>query len=182
MRIIGGDFKGKTITTLSSFKDRPTTDFGREALFNILNNYFYFEDINVLDLFSGTGAISFEFISRGTRNITAVDKNKRYVDFIERQAKQIFKEEILNTIKADVFEFLKNHPLEYDVIFADPPYQMEEIKKLPELIFKNKYIKKDTLFILEHSKYYNFKDAEHFQKEKKYGHVHFSFFQIEELK
>ncbi len=177
MRIIGGDFKGKTIKTLSSFKDRPTTDFARESLFNILNNYYYFDNVKVLDLFCGTGAISFEFMSRGTRQITAVDKNKKYTDFIEKQALNIFKENILLTINADAFDFIKNNILDYDIIFADPPYQMEEIEKIPNYIFENKYIKEDTMLILEHSKYFNFKNHNFFQKEKKYGHVHFSFFE-----
>lgn len=178
MRIIGGDFKGKNIKILSSFKDRPTTDFAREALFNILNNYYYFEDLTVLDLFAGTGAISFEFASRGTKNITTVDNNKKYIDFIGRQATEIFGDDIINTITADVFEFLKNHHLGYDLIFADPPYKMDGIEKIPELVFENKYIQNDCLFILEHSKYYNFKENKFFKKEKKYGHVHFSFFEI----
>lgn len=177
MRIIGGDYRGKTIKTHNSFNERPTTDYARESLFNILNNSYYFDDIKVLDLFAGTGAISYEFMSRGTREIMAVDMNKKYTDFIEKHSMEIFKEEIILVITADGFEFIKNHPLDFDVIFADPPYKMEKIDTLPDLVFANKYIKEDTLFILEHSKYYNFRDHKYFQKEKKYGHVHFTFFE-----
>ncbi len=176
MRIIGGSHKGRTIKMLSSFNDRPTTDFAKESLFNILNNYYYFEDIQVLDLFCGSGGISFEFLSRGSKNVTAVDMNKKYLDFVQNQSKEIFRDQNLITIQADVFEFVKNHKLDYDVIFADPPYKLENVDKIPNLIFLNESLKQDTLFILEHSKYYNFDEFEHFKKQKNYGNVYFSFF------
>lgn len=181
MRIIGGNHKGRIINTLTGFKERPTTDFAKESLFNILNNYFYFEDLKVLDLFAGSGNISFEFASRGSKQILAVDKSKKYADYIENQAEEIFSDNPITTISADVFEFAKNHPLEYDLIFADPPYKLENIEKLPDIIFENKYVKDNTLFVFEHSKYLNFKEHLLFQKEKKYGYVHFSFFSKEKF-
>ena len=177
MRIIAGKHRGRIINVSKEFKDRPTTDFAKESLFNILNNYYYFEDLKVLDLFAGTGNISYEFASRGTTDITAVDMSKRYTNFIETQADKIFSENPIVTINADVFNFVEKHPLDYDLIFADPPYKLEEIDKLPDLIFANKYLKKDTLFILEHSKFFNFKDHPKLKEERKYGKVHFSFFE-----
>jgi len=176
MRIISGNYKGKQIKVYKNFKDRPTTDFAKEGLFNILNNMYYFEDIKVLDLFSGTASISFEFASHGTTNITLVDANKKYTEFIKKQSTEMFSEMKFNIITADVFDFVKNYPLNYDVIFADPPYDLAELATLPDLVFENKDILNDTLFILEHSKSNNFKNHPFFIKEKKYGNVHFSLF------
>jgi len=179
MRIIGGSHKSRIIKVLSQFKDRPTTDFAKESLFNVLNNTYYFEDLTVLDLFAGSGSIGFEFASRGTKSITSVDSNKLYSDFIKKQSVEIFGNGIFQVINADVFDFLKKHPLNYDVIFADPPYKIENIDLLPDLVFENKYLNNDSLFILEHSKYINFEQHKYFQKEKIYGYVHFSFFSKE---
>ena len=179
MRIIGGDHKGRKLKVLKNFTDRPTTDVAKEALFNILNNYYYFDEIRVLDLFSGTGSISFEFASHGTTDITLVDANAKYTNFISQQAKEIFPEVNFNIVTADVFDFIKNTPMNYDVIFADPPYDLQDIEKLPDLIFENKEILDDTLLILEHSKRLNFKDHKFFIKERRYGKVHFSIFSKE---
>ncbi len=180
MRIISGKHKGRTIKVMPGFKDRPTTDFAKEALFNILNNYYYFDEINVLDLFCGTGSISIEFASHGTTEITLVEKNNQYLNFVENQVAEIFPGVNFTFINADVFEFIKKFPLKYDVIFADPPYNLENIDFLPDLVFQNKSLPDDTLFILEHSKRHNFKDHKYFTKERKYGNVHFSFFSKEE--
>ena len=180
MRIIAGNHKGRIIRATKDFKDRPTIDFAKESLFNILNNYYYFDEIKVIDLFAGTGNISYEFASRGTTQITAVDLSKKYTNFIEKESDKIFSDNPIMTITVDVFEFLAKHPLDYDVIFADPPYKLENIEKIPDLVFNNKYLKEDVLFILEHSKFHNFKEHPKFQKERKYGKVHFSFFSNEE--
>lgn len=177
MRIISGKHRGRIIKVPNYFKDRPTTDFAKESLFNILNNNYYFEELKVLDLFAGTGNISYEFASRGTPEITSVDLSKKHTNFIENQSEKIFSDTPIMTITVDVFEFLKKHPLDYDLIFADPPYKLEGIEKLPDLVFDNKYLKKDVLFILEHSKYYKFKEHHKFKEERKYGKVHFSFFE-----
>ncbi|MEA3451751.1 MAG: RsmD family RNA methyltransferase [Bacteroidota bacterium] len=179
MRIISGNNKGRKIKVLKDFKDHPTTDFAKESLFNILNNLYYFEDIRVLDLFTGSGNISFEFASHGTSDITLVDSNSRYVRFIEQQTEGIFPEVDFNCIIADAFDFVKNTPLNYDIIFADPPYSMENVDKLPDLVFANEHISDDLLFILEHSKKQNFKNHHFFIKERKYGNVHFSMFSNE---
>ncbi len=179
MRIISGNHKGRKIKVIKNFADRPTTDYAKESLFNILNNLYYFEDLRVLDLFAGSGSISYEFASHGTPDITVVDSNAQYINFIENQAEEIFPEVEFKYITADVFDFIKNTPLNYDLIFADPPYAMENIDKIPDLIFANKAIADDLLFILEHSKKYNFKEHEFFIKERKYGNVHFSLFSNE---
>ena len=177
MRIISGTRKGKKIVLPKFFKDRPTTDFGREGLFNVLNNQYYFEDIDVLDLFSGTGCISYEFASRGCKNITIVEKNKKYTNFINKQLDNIFPENNnFVVLQTDAFKFLENNPLNYDIIFADPPFLLENISEIPDFVFQNKALKLDTLLILEHSKRINFKEHEYFSKEKKYGNITFSFF------
>lgn len=176
MRIISGTKRGKQISVLKNFSDRPTTDIAKEGLFNVLKNMYYLEEFKVLDLFAGTGNISFEFVSNGVTDITCVDANPKYIDFINYQAKEIFPEVFFKCINSDVFNFAKKQPLDYDIIFADPPYNLEEVKNLPDLIFENKDLPDDALFILEHGKRVNFENHNFFFKEKKYGKVHFSFF------
>lgn len=176
MRIISGTHKGRPIKVTKDFKDRPTTDFAKESLFNILKNMFNFENLKVLDLFAGSGNISFEFASNGIFDITMVDNNPQYIDFIEQQAAELFPENKFIYIPADVFDFLKKYSLNYDIIFADPPYKLENISSFPDLILENNTILNDTLFILEHSKLFDFEDHKYFLKHKKYGKVHFSFF------
>ncbi len=183
MRILGGDLKGRFFKPLKTFNGRATTDFAKEGLFNVLNNRYYFDGLRILDLFAGTGSISFEFVSRGAKQAVLVEKNKKYLDHIRRTINELFpqKKEAFRLIKADVMEFVKTHPLDYDIIFADPPYQMPGLEKLPDLIFSNPNILDDTLFIFEHSRFFNFKNHPFFRQERKYGSVHFSFFSKEEF-
>lgn len=176
MRIIGGKHKGRNIEVLNTFKDRPTTDIAKEALFNIVDIRYEFDNLAICDLFTGTGSISFEFASRGVGSVTCVDSNRQYINHISKQAKQLFPNLNLIAINADVFEFVKKHPLNFDIIFADPPYDMENIELLPKLIFENKYFNTECLVIIEHSKRLNFQDIPQFKQERKYGKVHFSFF------
>lgn len=176
MRIISGTHKGKQINVLKNFTDRPTTDMAKEGLFNVLKNMYYLEEFSVLDLFAGTGSISYEFASNGVTDITCVDANQKYIDFIKYQSGEIFKDIDFKCITSDVFKFVEHYPLNFDIIFADPPYDLEGVDKLPDLIFANKDLPEDALFILEHSKYFNFKQNKYFFKEKKYSKVHFSFF------
>ena len=178
MRIISGSRKGKKIQLPKFYKNKPTTDFAREGLFNILNNDYYFEKIKILDLFAGTGFISYEFASRGCENITSVDINKKYTNFIEKQFSILFSEINYIVLQIDAIKFLEHNLLDFDIIFADPPYQIENLSEIPELVFNNKSLKNNTLFILEHSRKFNFKHHKYFWKEKKYGNVVFSFFQI----
>lgn len=176
MRIISGIKRGKQLSVLKGFSDRPTTDIAKEGLLNVLKNMYYLEDFKVLDLFAGTGSISFEFVSNGVTDITCVDTNPKYIEFISYQAKEIFPDTYIKCINADVFNFVKKQPLNYDIIFADPPYDLEGIETLPDLIFENKGLPDDALFIIEHSKRVNFENHSLFFKEKKYSKVHFSFF------
>jgi 16S rRNA (guanine(966)-N(2))-methyltransferase RsmD len=178
MRIIGGKYRGKHIIPPSNFKARPTTDFGKEALFNILNNYFNFENIDVLDLFSGTGSISYEFGSRNAKSIVAVESNFQNASYIEKQFEKL---EFPNAkvYKSDVFRYLNSCKQKFDVIFADPPYDLENIEEIYHSVFNNKLLSDSSLLIIEHSERNNFSDYPYYTMTKKYGSVHFSFFDPE---
>lgn len=178
MRIVSGKYKGRRITAPKQLPVRPTTDMAKEALFNILNNLYYFDDISVLDLFSGTGNISYEFASRGTEQITAVDGNYGCLKFINQTAESF--DMPINTIKSDVYKFLEKSKQKHDIIFADPPYgfELEEFAKIPELVFKNQLLKDEGLLILEHYKHTKLDELEHFSYSKSYGGNMFSFFEI----
>lgn len=175
MRIVGGIYKGRKIEVSKAFDSRPTTDFAREALFNIINNYFDFESIHVLDLFSGTGSISFEFASRGCSHIDLVDINIRSVQYIAKVAGSL-KINGIHTVKMDVFHFIPICKSQYDIIFADPPYDLKNLKEIPDLVLSQNILQPEGWFILEHGKSNSFTDHSRFWQERKYGSVHFSFF------
>ncbi|WP_411768720.1 RsmD family RNA methyltransferase [Winogradskyella sp. A3E31] len=176
MRIISGEFKGRRITAPSKLPVRPTTDMAKEALFNILNNRYYFDELSVLDLFAGTGNISYEFASRGCEAITAVDVHYGCVKFIS-ETSDTFKMPI-ETIKSDVFKYLEMTTESFDIIFADPPYDFpkEEFSKIPDLVFENNRLNENGLLIVEHSKHTDLSDLEFFSEQKNYGGNAFSFF------
>ncbi|QXP58527.1 16S rRNA (guanine(966)-N(2))-methyltransferase RsmD [Olleya sp. HaHaR_3_96] len=176
MRIVSGQFKGRRITAPKKLPVRPTTDMAKEALFNILNNQYYLDDISVLDLFSGTGNISYEFASRGTEQIIAVDQDHGCIKFINETAASF--EMDIQTIKSDVFKFLEKTKQQHTIIFADPPYEftVEEFSKIPELIFTNSLLETDGLLIVEHSKYTDLSQATNYSHSKSYGGNTFSFF------
>jgi len=176
MRIIGGTYKGRKITPPGGLNARPTTDFGREGLFNTLQHLLDFDDLIVLDLFSGTGSISLEFISRGARSVTAVENNKVNARGIANMAKQI-DTEMIDVIQADAFAFLQKPFTKFDCIFADPPYELVGVNSLPDLIMGKGWLADGGLFILEHGDRLSFNDHPKFVKGKKYGHVHFSIFE-----
>ncbi|NRD22517.1 RsmD family RNA methyltransferase [Winogradskyella litoriviva] len=177
MRIISGLFKGRRITAPKKLPVRPTTDMAKEGLFNILNNRYYFDDISVLDLFSGTGNISYEFASRGTEHITAVDAHYGCIKFINETADAF--EMNINTIKSDVFKFLEKSKQKHTIIFADPPYDfdVEAFSKIPELVFKNELLEDEGLLIVEHSKHTDLSQLDHYSYSKSYGGNMFSFFE-----
>ena len=177
MRIISGKYKGRKLVAPKKLPVRPTTDMAKEALFNILNNQYYFDEISVLDLFAGTGNISYEFASRGTENITCVDQNYGCIKFINETAESF--EMSINTIKSDVFSFLENHQQPYTIIFADPPYEfpVEEFAKIPELVFQNNLLEDNGLLILEHSKHTDLSGLSQYSHSKSYGGNMFSFFE-----
>ena len=174
MRIIGGEHKGKIIKVPKDLPVRPTTDFAKEGLFNILNNRIDFSEVNMLDLFSGTGHISMEFASRGSRNIVSVDKNFKCVGFLRSAGKE-YKMDI-NAVKSDVFEFLKNVSSSFDVIFADPPYDLPEIPLIHELVFSRQLLKENGMLIIEHGPKTHLDKLQGFDQQRKYGNVNFSFF------
>ncbi len=177
MRIIGGTLKGKNINPPTNYSARPTTDFAKEGLFNILMNQYDFEEIRVLDLFSGTGSISFEFASRGCTEIISCEMNPTNVSFIKREAQKLGVQESMKVLHQNVFDFIGICTVEFDLIFADPPYDLKDLSSIPDKVIEAKILKSDGgIFILEHPASYSFKNHPHFQKEKKYGNVHFSFF------
>ncbi|WP_350287011.1 RsmD family RNA methyltransferase [uncultured Croceitalea sp.] len=177
MRIVSGKHKGKRIIAPKKLPVRPTTDMAKEALFNILNNQYYFEDLSILDLFSGTGNISYEFASRGAHNITSVDGNIGCVRFIAKTAKEL--EYQISVIKSDVFQFLKKHLEQYDVIFADPPYDfnLEKFTSIADLIFEQQLLTDDGVLIIEHSEQTDLSGHQRFTESRKYGGNLFSFFE-----
>ena len=176
MRIISGKYKGKRISAPKKLPVRPTTDMAKEALFNILNNQYYFEDVSVLDLFSGTGNISFEFASRATATITAVDNHTGCAKFISKIAEELNFE--INVLKNDVFKFLERTKSKYDIIFADPPYNLDsvEFSKISELVFSNALLQEDGLLIIEHGEQTDLSQLANFKEKRKYGGNVFSFF------
>ena len=178
MRIISGKFKGRRIFPPKNLPVRPTTDMSKEALFNVLNNHFSFEGLKVLDLFSGTGNVSFEFASRGSDNITSVDADFGCVKFI----KQIAEEYDFNiaAIRSDVFKFLEKNTNSYDIIFADPPYALDQktFENIVTLVFKQELLREDGMMVIEHSKYTKLDHMIHFSFKKSYGGSIFSFFEI----
>lgn len=176
MRIISGRYRAKKIQLPQKLPIRPTTDFAKESLFNILSNRVDFEEIEVLDLFAGTGNISFEFASRDCKSIKSVDINFKCIDFINKIANELMFENLTST-QANVFSFLKTIKTNYDLIFADPPYDLPEINLIPELIFENKLLNDDGILIIEHSRMLNFENHPNFYEHRKYGNVNFSFFQ-----
>ena len=178
MRIISGTHKSKRITAPKTLPVRPTTDMAKESLFNILNNTYYFDEIRVLDLFCGTGNISYEFASRGSEKIVSIDNHLGCVRFVQQTAKDLGFDAI-TALQSDVFKFLGKHSQEYDVIFADPPYQLENIEQLPELVFKNKLLSAEGTLIIEHSKDTDLSEIPYFVQTRRYGNVNFSFFEHE---
>lgn len=176
MRIISGIYKSRKIVAPKNLPVRPTTDMAKESLFNILNNHYYFDEISVLDLFAGTGNISYEFASRGSEQITAVDQHFGCIKFINQTAEN-FKMPI-DTIKSDVFKYLESTKQNVDIIFADPPYNFtdEQFTKIPQLIFQNNILQDEGMLIIEHSKHTNLSELPNFSNQKSYGGNVFSFF------
>ncbi len=179
MRIISGKHKSKRISAPKKLPVRPTTDMAKESLFNIINNLYYFENISVLDLFSGTGNISYEFASRGTKTIHAVDGHYGCVKFINQTSDEL--ELDINAYKSDVYKFLEKTSLKNDVIFADPPYDFEESQflKLADLVFERELLNEDGILIIEHSKHTDLTKHPKHSYDKRYGGNVFSFFEIE---
>ena len=176
MRIISGSLKGKIIDPPASFKARPTTDFAREALFDMIGNEYEFEDLKVLDLFGGTGAISYEFVSRGVGHVWTVEMNPIHAAFISSEARRLGIADKITVVRHNVFEFLPLCTEKFDIVFADPPYALDDLETIPDKVFAAGILHPDCWFVLEHGDEHSFTEHPHFLKEKKYGRVHFSFF------
>ena len=176
MRIIGGRLKGKQVNPPMGYKARPTTDYAKEGLFNILNNEYEFEDLKVLDLFGGTGAIAFEFASRGASRVYCVEMERSNASFIKTEAARLGLTNV-TMVRDNVFDFLPICREKFDIIFADPPYALEGLETLPDKVFAQDILHPGCYFILEHGDDHNFASHPFFKKERAYGRVHFSFFE-----
>ena len=176
MRIIGGELKGKAIMPPAGYQARPTTDFAKEGLFNTLANEVDFSEISVLDLFSGTGSISYEFASRGCFDIVAVEMNPANAAFIKKTAASLKLKGAIQVVHHNVFDFLGICTKQFDVVFADPPYAIEGLDNIPEKVFASGILKPGALLVLEHPGTFSFTDRPGFLRERKYGNVHFSYF------
>jgi len=175
MRIIAGNLRGRRLNPPNNLPVRPTTDMARESLFNILNNYVDYEECSVLDLFAGTGAVSLEFVSRGARSVTSVDINNACTEFIKNTARQ-FSVNNIHVVRADVFDLLKRANSSFDIVFADPPYALQDLPQLPDLVFQSGLVGDDGIFIIEHPKEYQFEQHQYFWQHRAYGKVNFTFF------
>lgn len=176
MRVISGIYKGRRFDVPHSFKARPTTDFAKENLFNVLCNYVDFEEgLSALDLFAGTGSISLELLSRGCSQVISVEKDTMHCSFIHKVMNEI-KSSQWSTVNNDVFRYLSRCNLQFDIIFADPPYELKELATLPDVVFSKKLLKPEGFFILEHGKEYDFTQHAHFFQHRQYGSVNFSLF------
>ena len=175
MRIIGGKYRGRRIVPPSGFKARPTTDFAREGLFNILNNRLDFENSSVLDLFSGTGCMSYEFASRGVEEVHLVEKDPVHINGIRKIIRELDMNNI-KTIHIDVKAYLRACKVKYDLVFADPPYELKWLEEIPDLVMNAGILKEDGFFILEHPRSMSFSSHSLFSEHRNYGGVNFSFF------
>ena len=181
MRIISGIYGRRRFDVPSTFSARPTTDFAKENIFNVISNHIDFE-VDALDLFAGTGSISFELLSRECRSVTAVEKNNAHASFIAKVAKEL-KTDSLTLIRGDVFRYLHSASAQgFDFIFADPPYALKELPEVPELVFKRDLLRDGGIFVMEHPKTNDFSELPYFYQHRVYGSVNFSIFIKEEEK
>ncbi len=175
MRIITGKYKGRHFDIPRTFKARPTTDFAKENIFNVLNGYIDFDDAVALDLFAGTGSISLELLSRGCKQVISVEKDNDHARFIRQCLAKIDVHNDL-LIRGDVFRFLKSCRQQFDFIFADPPYALEELPQIPDIVLNNNLLKPDGVFVFEHGKHNDFSNHPRFVEHRSYGSVNFSIF------
>lgn len=176
MRVISGIYKRRRFDVPHSFKARPTTDFAKENLFNVLSNYLDFEDnIHALDLFAGTGSISLELVSRGCDQVVSIEKDRDHHAFICKVMNEVKTDKCI-PIRGDVFKYIQSCHNQFDFIFADPPYELKGLETIPNLIFELGLLKDEGLFVLEHGKKNDFESHPHFIERRVYGSVNFSFF------
>ncbi len=179
MRVISGKYKGRHFDVPRNFKARPTTDFAKENLFNILNNIMDFEETSALDLFAGTGSISLELLSRGCAQVTSVEMDQLHFTHLKKCATTLA-DSNWRMVRDDVFRFIRRCSSSYDLIFADPPYALKELKEIPDLILSGNMLKENGIFIFEHGKDYDFSEHPMFLRHVAYGSVNFTFFGAKE--
>ena len=177
MRIIRGKYGRRRFDVPSNITARPTTDFARENIFNVLENMIDFEGKTALDLFAGTGAVSFEFLSRGCASVTAVEKAATQYNFIRKVVRELG-DTALRLIRGDAVRYAQTATTKYDIIFADPPYDLPAFGDIPGIILGSQMLQEGTVFIIEHSRAYDFSDLPHFVGHRAYGSVNFSIFVI----
>ncbi len=175
MRIITGQYKGRHFDIPRTFKARPTTDFAKENIFNVLQGYVDFDGAEALDLFAGTGSISLELVSRGCSKVISVEADRDHANFIRDCFKKLGEERDI-LIRGDVFRFLKSCKQKFDFIFADPPYALKELPQIPDIIMGNDMLKEEGIFVFEHGKNYDFSSHPRFLEHRSYGSVNFSLF------
>ena len=182
MRITGGAWKSRRLKPMKSFKGRPTTDFARESLFNLLRTRVDIDEAHVLDLFSGTGMVGIECASRGATKIVAVEKNRQAIQYIKTCYKELGYENA-HVLNQDAFTFLSRiaemPEMKYEFVFADPPYQLEGLEKLPKMVKNANFLSEDGYFVLEHGAENSFEGEDGHIETRRYGHVYFSFFKFE---
>lgn len=175
MRIISGSYRGKQIHPPKNFKARPTTDFAKESLFNILIHQLDFQGLEVLDLFAGTGSITYEFASRGVRSVVSVELAPVHFNFIKDTCRALDLDQV-TVIRGDVFRYLKKPYQSFDIAFADPPYDHPRLAELPDLVLSSGVLSTEGMFILEHPDSFVFNAHPRFSQHRKYGGVSFTFF------
>ncbi|MES2704244.1 MAG: RsmD family RNA methyltransferase [Bacteroidota bacterium] len=176
MRIVGGTFGGRRFSPPAKIPARPTTEVAREGLFNMLNNMMDLEGVKACELFAGTGSISYELASRGAADVTLVERDTISIDFIKKTAKELGIADMMHIIKADVFKFMKQSTGQYDLIFADPPYELANMDELPQLVFEKGMLTEGGTFVLEHTTRNDYKQHPRFLRMKNYGTTIFTFF------
>lgn len=176
MRIISGFLKARRFSIPKSFPSRPTTDFAKEGLFNVLEHQMTLADLDILDLCAGTGNISFEFISREAGEVTAVDMNSNCLRYIRKNAEEFKISDQLETIKSDILLYLKRTDRKFDLIFADPPYEYNLHSEIAKIVFEKNLLTEDGLLIIEHGRHTKMENVPHFELVRQYGNVYFSFF------
>ncbi|TGX81700.1 methyltransferase domain-containing protein [Palleniella muris] len=175
MRIITGIYKGRRFDIPRTFKARPTTDFAKENIFNVIQGYLDLDGALALDLFAGTGSISLELISRGCRQVVSVEADRDHANFI-RQCLQKLDTDACNLVRGDSFRFLKSCRQQFDFIFADPPYALKELPEIPDLVLGKGILAEGGIFVFEHGKQYDFSDHPRFMEHRSYGSVNFTLF------
>ena len=181
MRVISGIYRHRRFDVPRTFKARPTTDFAKENLFNVLSNYFDFDGgVTALDLFAGTGSISIELVSRGCDRVVSVEKDPQHHAFNTKVMREVKTDRCI-ALRADVFRYMERCREQFDLIFADPPYALKELPSIPDRVFACGLLKPGGLFVLEHGKDLSFAEHPRFTEHRHYGSVNFSFFRAEEL-